>query len=888
MKNRVYFFSKLNNLIMHFLPFALPIIIVMMFFHNFDFIKDKITEVLGKDFPELKLGLILIVAETIIGLLLQAIKKIKKKLVGFGDAIIKHKLYSRLRATIINLKHKMSRFIGNKSINSFYHANCAATPEQIMIYQHFSSLLLNENKEKKVMWIQGESFSGKTNAIAKILINIISEKNLYNAFKVFYNKIIYIDLFTDDFKKFINKYNKSYFEKAILIIDNTYVLSEYDINYLVNTISTSVKAEIIIVCMRDFHETISDPFKIQKLSEKMNLIGQCFSMPKIIESSFNSEKDSNNRDYLFFSSINLSTQVHYKNMLEKNNKTKSQIFIDITDYLDRQISPENLTHKIIFIISCFSMFSGCFTKKQLKTFLSKRRERFLLNFILSELHSCGFVDRSPYGFGDTYIFNSEVAKDYFKSGYVSRCFEKIVFDILNQQYKYYKNVNIQLAFLYGCLLKNNYKKQIELFNSIAINTNFKILLNEMKFLESVDVDVTTHYKKEFGVLCDRAGEINQSRQMFKSLLIDAEKQNNTTVALDSFYRLVQMDHTEYEKYIYLENCDTASLYLQIQKKYWKLHIDMHKGIFRLSDFISLLEDATELCNYKSYDELHLIRRIYFDVYRLYYLDGSNNANKLLELKEKGINIYNHLKHNLDEFSLYYRKFTFLFLLSKEILYNYILDESIVDAKIYEEFIKDEEISYADMSNGEILLDFCIKTCQQLEDSFEKIGDKTFNFIRYYRTELLIIKNDPSCKSLIKQYRDFGTDEIEYCWYADFLDLKYLISQFLSVENISNPDENKYETLKSKVKEQFDVLKGYFISSYKNDYAIMRYKVYELLFAILERDSSAPHILDEALELAENNSYNREVKLLNIIKDKKCSGDFGWYRNILLYYPIVPQ
>lgn len=896
MKNKVYFFSKINNFLLKCLPYILPVTLGLIVLFKFDFIKEKIIKLFGYEFSDIETGVILIIIELIITLLFTTVFKHIGKLKNLST-FIKHKLYSWLRPALKKIKHKIFRVLGNKSINSFYHTNYIPTPEQKRITEFISSILSAkkiDSIENEVLWIQGDTFSGKTMTVSNILIDIISKKTFYNSFKLFDNRILYIDFANDDFSKFINEYDDQKFEDSILIIDNTYILSDRNLLYLITHISSNILAKLIIVCMREFYETTNDPYLIEELNKRISLVGEYFHIIKIKDDFSNIRKNfilSNYYEIDSLSRFDFSTQFHYVNICEKDEQNNREVVKDIINYLNCNIIKTNFNQKVIFMISCFCIFTGSFIESQLSMCFSKRREKISLDMILSELHSCGFIDRSPYGFGKIYIFNSKVAKDYFKLGYISKQFESVMYNIFTNQYIDNEKQNPYLAFLYGCLLKRDYKMQSELFNSLAINTNFKILLNEINFLESVNKELISLYKRELGVLCDRTGEFKKSRSAFKSLLIDAQKQNNINLALESFYRLVQIDHTEYSNFVdlELESCKVKSSYLQLQKKYWKLHIDMHKGKFLLFDFLELIENVQPICHNTNYDYLHLARRIYFDIYRIYFLSGFNDVSKLLEIKEHGNIIQDYLEKNLDEFNLYYKKFTFLFLLKNEILFNLVFDGSVVENRIFEQFIKREKINYTDMSNKDVLLEICIKTCKELEKNFEDIGDKTFNFIRYYRTELLIIQNDPSCKALIKQYRDFGTEEIEYRLYAEYLELKYRISQFLSIERIGTDSDKERENLKLKIDEQFDVILNFFNDSYTNDYAKMRYYVYKLLMAILDNNSEeSSKYFKDALELAEKNNYNREIRILKKINDLKGNISFGLCRNILLYYPIVPQ
>lgn len=892
MKNKVYFFNKVNNFLINFFPYTLSIGTGVFILFKFNLIKRSATKILKYNFTDLEVGIILTIIEIVITTILTLILKFSKQFMSLST-FIKHKLYSQLRHIFIKPKHKLSRILFNKNLNSFYYTSYKPTIDQKKVSKRVYEILCkddNNSNDNKVLWIQGETFSGKTMAVSNILINIISKKNYYKAFKRFDNRIVYIDLINDNFNRFMDKYKKLKFEKSILIIDNTYILSECKLISLINEISDSAEAKLIIVCMREFQEILNDPYYVEKLTNKMKIAGELYHIDKIknISSPYINESIILNYNFNSFSEIDQSTQFHCMNMCEKDNNSKSKIFIDIINYLNGKINKDNFNHKIIFMISSLCIFTGSFTKEQLIMHISSIKEKILFNVTLSELHSCGFIDRSPYEFGKIYILNSQIAKHYFKLGYTSKSFKNIAFDIINKQYEYNINKNFRLAFLYGCFLKDNKTQQSEIFDSIAINTNFRVLLNDINYIASVEKSIISLYNREIGILYDRTGEFLKSRNAFRSLLIDAQKQNNINLALESFYRLVQIDHTEYSKHNQLKDYQPDSPYLKLQKKYWKLHIDMHLGKFALSDFIDLLNETKSIFNKVSYDNLHLLRRIYFDAYRLYYLDGSNNANKLLKIKENGDLIQKYLSVNLEEFNLYYQKFTILFLLSKDILYNLVVYDSTVDYDIFKKFINDLDITYESMSNKNLLLETCIKLCIELENGFEKIGDKTFNFIRYYRTELLIIKNDYSSKSLIKQYRNFAKYEIEYCLYAEFIKLKYQISQLINLERISKDNQYEYENLKSNVYKQFKNINNFFNGSYTNKYAIMRYKIYELFVTIFDKKAVPSDLFTTALNFAEKNKYNRESRLLSKIKDLNYHVPFGWCKNVLLYYPIVPQ
>lgn len=893
MKNKVYFFNKKIDCIINSIFIIIIIILGAFCWGKFDFIKGKAENIFNYDFSDLEVGVLLIFIEILIVGGVSLVGKFLKRHIN-SSSFIKHTLYSKIRPILLNVKNTFSRIVGNKSLNVFYYINYKPTPQQKEISKHIINILSPKelSDQNNVLWIQGSTFSGKTMTISHILINLISRSDSYQIFNRFNNRISYIDFFKDNYKKFIDDYEKQKYTKSILIIDNTYALPEKVLQELVEKIYKATLAKIIIVCMRDFSEISNDPYFINKLEEKMIGVGKVLYMPQICEkASYLSKRVIDEKHKInTFEQLDLSTQFHYVNMCERNKENHTKILEDIADYLNHRISQDNLKHKVIFIISCFSIFTGSFTKKQLSEYFTEFKNKLILDLILSELHSCGFVDRSPYGFGETYIFNSEIAKCYFSIGYKSKHLIDTAHVIIKQQFESYLKSENQLAFLYGCLMEDKSKKSTEIFDSIVTNTNFRLLLNEMDFLESVEKNIAVSYKREIGILCDRTGEFLKSRKKFRELLDDCIEKNDINLALETFYRLVQIDHTEYVNHNKLKEYHSNHPYLQLQKRYWKLHIDMHKGKFSFADFLELLSDTQILTEKNCYDYLHLARRIYFDVYRLYYLEGINSTKELVRIKEKGIKVEEYLNEYLTEFNLYYKKFTTQFILCFDLIYNLAVYEDMIDEETYREFIECLNIDYSSMSDKIQLLERTISLCEELEAGFDSIGDKTFNFIRYYRTSLLIIKNDPSVKSLIKQYRDFGTHEIEYKLYAEFIELKYRIGQLLEVKNIDSYTEKEYEILRKNVYEQLDVVKKFFTGNYLNEYAVMRLKIYELLLSIIDQKGIPQQLLDSALSLAYKNNYKREIRLLEKIKERFLNDklSFAWIRIVLLYYPIVPQ
>ena len=75
MKNKVYFFSKINNFLLKCLPYILPVTLGLIALFKFDFIKEKIIKLFGYEFSDIETGVILIIIELIITLLFTTVFK---------------------------------------------------------------------------------------------------------------------------------------------------------------------------------------------------------------------------------------------------------------------------------------------------------------------------------------------------------------------------------------------------------------------------------------------------------------------------------------------------------------------------------------------------------------------------------------------------------------------------------------------------------------------------------------------------------------------------------------------------------------------------------------------------------------------------------------------
>ena len=820
-------------------------------------------------------GLICAALSALFGIMIKAIKNSVSI-----PSYIKHKSFPLLQNFSKNSDYNTKQLLLNKSINQFFNYEFVSNDKQNSIENKISEKILSDNNE--ILWLTGTSCTGKTLAIENTLVSFLTNNSYYSLFKEIDNKVRCIDFHFSKYNEFIKDYNKGRYQNDLLIIDNITSLSSATVLDLLNTLTKSTpKTKLLIVCLREYNEITNDGFLSSLIHSKIIGTGEIISLQNNLFKFGSMHKHIPNNKLNYIKDMTDSQKVHFINMLNISGKNK--IFCQIEQYI-LGAEKTNLYHRVIYYISAFSIFKGCFSTKELLS-VFPLKNRLHVELLIDQLYSAGFIIRSIYGFDDFYILNEKISRYYFKKGY--KIFSSISKQIFEKQFKFYMNENSYCAFLYNCFLNPKKLEQQTLFNNIAFNTNFEVLLNDLLFVKETLINPNYNYEREFGILYDRTGRIEKSRSEFKKLLSNSLSKNDTEAAVDTYYRLVQINHEEYNNYHFLQDYKSSSHYLNICKKYWEIHIKMHKGIFLYNEQIELLKHSAVLCKEPvNYDNIHLLRRIYFDTFRIYYLVGTMD-DKLIEINEAGKEIELYLRNNLNEFGMYNTKFSTLFLLINDIIFNFVLDNTIVDKSIFNNYLNDTNLSYSSMSDITVLLNESISICEQLEKSFYNAGDKTFNFIKYYKAELLIAENSPIVLSLIKEYSDFGKDEIEYRVYSDFITLKYWLARLTDVDTIEHGDDNYTKETKQNIRKNIESLNKYFEQGYVNDYAYTRLKIYSLLFDIINKDAKINDVI-ELLDFVNDKKYFREIKLLNVLKESKLKKPFLWYRNIILFYPIVPQ
>ena len=522
-----------------------------------------------------------------------------------------------------------------------------------------------------------------------------------------------------------------------------------------------------------------------------------------------------------------------------------------------------------------------------------------LRRLITQLTQIGFITNYPNSLEDFY-FHERIAKFYFKVSIKKTQYHVHYFDLFQHLSKtfYYNDYSI-LNLLY-CMAAQDVYKTKEIFNYIVSNVNFMNLYLEMQFLFELDVCDISSYFKEIGILCDRCGKLQEARK-FYSLYLDLEQ------SADAFYKLVQIDHKSITKYPEIERSALISndLYIKTLSNYWQIHVNMHYGFFDFQKLFNLLcniqENIETIIVNNPYDGLHLMRRLYFDLFRLYYLEGIFQPERLKLFIGSNSNFFRILKNKLEEFEAYYIKFAVGLMLGQDILFSLAFEKIGLDLKKYNFLFENRlEIKHSNTFDFRMIAKETIRIYLKAIEMFDKIGDKTAIFVKYhmFNIKLMLIddENFSECERFYEDYMAFATREnvLEYQAYAETFKLKMSLIQLSSPAIIESYGNDQYEELKNTIQQKLELAQKYeelASPDSGNQYAQLRLNLYSILFSFYIKKISIQKFEKKIIKIkriAQERRYNREIKIINYIEKYNYKLSPENIRIIFTFYPIVTQ
>lgn len=949
-EKHIRYLKILFELLIDILPFLILFIIVFLMLEHIGIIAKSITLLIQKILKKLFQGMSADeyqIMTFLFGKISDAFFSVLLSiLIGnfFRNIWGKKKISAKLKSSIyynLNKRYGLSRkWFLQKAIpvliNIFLHKKPLNYYKQADYVAHLVECLGKSTgtlQEKHIIWLSGESYSGKTTIIFRFLKELTAKKNVA-LFEEYEKQIYYYDLGTPslDIGVLYQNVSNSRYVNSLLILDNIHKLELSDLRNFVTILENyHNNIKFIICCARELDEFCYS----QEIYERLERFIEEFSVyigitpishtrdsvviPQVKicdEIALNVSSSKDRFDIFCWKTIgkqspnNLVLIVQCYNLYMSSQDKKICKFIyRVYDTLNGQTTNMVLLKVLSFIIYG-TLFSGGFEEKWFYEYtkqMDSKKNRIRANMYYKQLQKSSFISIICSGSANEIVFHEKLAKYYFEcindnADFIQTSDAVIRFLIK----KVIECGRFSNAWKYTLLLSepaDNYG----LFDKALLYANFQTMMEDLHYIIYVKRYNEKLFYRELGILSDRIGNMSISADYFQKII-------NREFNFYIYINLVQVDHSKYRDDLMEPLFDSDDPYLRIASAYWKAHIELHDGIFRFEDFYNLLAVWIEHKDYilqkHIYDGLHLMRRWYFDCFRVYYLSGTFCPEKLQDIIQA--DLFRDVK-GLPEYEAYRYKFQFAFFLHYDLLFQVAILDSVDDESIkrWDELILENSI-YKKIKNADIgckldiIVDEARKYYQASSDGFKKIMDKSYRYSDLRICELRMAKYNVNVSD-IKKNELYLYDYIahskkikidEYVAYG----YTYLLKTYLAglyctiIQDNNNANGQIGDTVlyvsDEKIQECFTYIKK-FHDSYRGDrnnvYALYRLNIYEILYAYLRNNIAYENALGKLRGLrkkAKKKGYHREELLLESLIKKKLQRDD--ILKVFKYYPLVMQ
>jgi len=846
-------------------------------------------------------------------------------------------IYYKLRNHYIISDKSITHAVIPKLINIFLHGKPLNYYNQSDHIKQLMKYLGVNDSTNHIVWIKGDAYSGKTTIIFRFIEELTSKKN-FELFEEYEKHIYYFDLGTPSLN--VSSIHKNIsdkkYENALLILDNIHKLELTDLRILVTTLESCHDNVKFLICLSRQYEEFCFSQEInerldsftQKYAEELNINptkndSTIIANPqKNLLDEISANIKCNDNNYQEFcekiikkdQQMNIALIVQSYNLYLSTPGSRNRKFIyTVFDALNVGTDGSALKYTLSFIIYA-TLFSGGFEVSWFYEYISNIKEkkiRFCAKRYFRLLQKSSFISIVCSSNSNEVSFHEELARYYFELIDKIECYKETNLSVI--QYLVEKNKKcgrISNAWKYKILLLPDVSNDTVLFDKSLCVANFKTLLEDLQYIIKKRNYCKSLFYRELGILYDRSGALNKASEYLRKAL---EQKFNPAI----YINLVQVDHGAFdERTIQYLVEDKKDAYIRIAAKYWKAHIDIHDGKFQFEDFSKLLDEWQEhkdmILKKYPYDGLHLMRRWYFDCFRVYYLSGMLNP-KLLKPIIKA-DLFKNIDY-LPEFEAFRYKFQCAFFLHYDVLFEKGLWGIIDNEKLKEWDNIMLEQSFFDklkiakeqgQSEIDIIVDEAIEYYRASSNGLKKIMDKSYRYsdLRIWELKLAyeqvpadaIFKNEEFIIEYIQHSMSIQVEEYIAYGYT-YLLKNYLVGQYcLFPEYDDNPYDGKF--LKNlyisdeKIQDCFKNIEEHH-NKYRGDrqniYCLFRLKIYRTLYNYLIKEIKFEQAKKEMQKLyskAKKHGYRREKILLEyLIKNNLRRVDIiKFYK----YYPLVMQ
>lgn len=846
-------------------------------------------------------------------------------------------IYYKLRKYYIVSDKWITHTIVPKLINVFLHGKPLNYYNQSKHIKQLMTYLGVDNNTNHIVWIKGNAYSGKTTIIFRFIEEMTNKKNL-RLFEEYEKNIYYFDLGTPSLN--ISNIHKSIsdrkYENSLLILDNIHKLELTDLRIFVTTLESSHDNIKFLICLsRQFEEFCFS----QEINERLDNFTQNYAAELDINPIHNNTVITANFDKYLLDEISANTkskEENYQEFCEKVIKKDQQMNIalivqcynlylstpgsrnrkfiySVFDVLNKGEGDTSLKYTLSFIIHA-TLFSGGFETFWFYEYINNikdKKVRHCSKRYFRLLQENSFISIVCSSNSNEVVFHENLARYYFELIDKKTCYEEITTSVIKYLVKKNKECGrISNAWKYKILLLPKVPNDATLFDKSLCVANFKTLLEDLQYIIKEKKYDEVLFYRELGILYDRFGKLNTASMYFKKAL----KQGFSPAI---YINLIQVDHGEFDdKRIQPLINEKEDAYIRVAAKYWKAHIDMHDGKFQFDNFSQLLDEWLEhkdtILKLYPYDALHLMRRWYFDCFRIYYLSGMLNPELLKPIIQA--ELFKNIKH-LPEFEAFRYKFQCAFFLHYDVLF----EKGILNEINYENFKDWDSIMlgqsfYSKLAtakeHGESEIDTIVKEAIEYymasSKGLKRIMDKSYRYsnLRVWELKLAyecvnpedIFSNERFIKDYIQHSMSIQIDEYVAYGYT-YLLKNYLVGQYcLSSEYDDNPYKgrvlrNTYITdeLIQNCFMNIEHYHNHYRGERQNNYCLFRLDIYKTIYNYSKNKikfGCAKKSIQELYDNANQQGYLREKILLDyLLKNELRRVDIiKFYK----YYPLVMQ
>jgi len=436
--------------------------------------------------------------------------------------------------------------------------------------------------------------------------------------------------------------------------------------------------------------------------------------------------------------------------------------------------------------------------------------------------------------------------------------------------------NTVLAWLYAVEGEHTDEAK-ELYEHALLSGSFQTMLSAL--------ERNSHQPALVGQLLEKVGRFDEARTALRSL------QDTTQPTQEHQFATIDLVESEHgpESRAQLTRIVKAptSRLLELTARYWLIHLSMHDGRFEWDPLRHIVDDVAEHTSKAQthpYRWLHLARRVYYDLLRLYYLRGTGDH------EEWDWVIAHPLGQSLRAEHVQDSAFRHKFLDAHLAHYEHLFSIGVLAEEPATSLSSQRDGATVDTQQ---LITTARESYSRAVEEFEIFGDKTAEYIRGRQLELAMATDEPDLRAVatgLHRYERFVRN-------AGFLDMVGYVEAYRAKLHVRRAFENMLRTggdeqvradLRRASRELLSAEKRH--RTCANEYGRQRCTLLALLVDHLLGEMSAvdmPTALQDCRADAIRSGYHREVRMITHLLDAGGISPAD-VLGIARFYPVVHQ